>query len=173
MCPVRPHNDSSNRRSLAAGCHFRGGFTLIELVIVMVIVVVAAVIAAPKYADAMDRYRAESAARHVAQQFELAARRARASGQALTLTVSVSQNTLTWKTPDDRVFSHVDVSQSPFNAKITKTTHEGGGNLEINGFGVPCGQTSVVIRAGITKQKVILDADTVTTTIQTLDPLIP
>src|SRR5688500_12739493 len=56
------------------------GFSLIELVLVVATIAVLSAIAVPKYADAMNRYRVDLAAKRVVADFALARSSARGSG---------------------------------------------------------------------------------------------
>ena len=66
----------------------RRGFTLLELVLVVAILGVVAAIAAPRYGNAIQNYRANAAAQRLRADLEYARARAKSTSSSRTVTVS-------------------------------------------------------------------------------------
>src|SRR5215218_3857965 len=97
----------------------RGGFTLLELTVVLAVSAVVAAITLPRYASAMARYRANFAAKRVAADLELAAATARNASGSRTVMFNTKNGTYTidWTTDLDRVSNEyrVRLDLEPYN----------------------------------------------------------
>lgn len=139
------------------------GFTLVELVVVLVIVSIMTAIAAPRYANATSRYRAEMAARKVAADLALAQSRARIQSAAQTVrfdTVAQSYTLPTMVDADHPASTYmVDLTQPPYRATVTLGLNSATA-IVFNGYGMPdCGGRIVLQSGGATKV-VTVDAST-------------
>ena len=147
-----------------------GGFSLIELVLVVTIIAVVAGIAIPRYSGWQFRYRADAAARRIAADLTFAQTRARAASASQALAFDLAANTYQLPgVPDiDRpaVDYKVDLSRSPYCATLVSANFGGVATATFDGYGVPTAGGTVVVQSGPVTKTVTLDAGTATVTVQ-------
>jgi len=140
------------------------GFSLVELIIVLVILGVVAAIAAPRYASALCRYRADCAARRIVADLGLAQARARQTSQGQTLVFDLAANQLRIAgLPDlDRHSSDytVRLGGAPYQAKIVSADFGGDSTIVFNGYGIPDSGGSVVVEVGDVQRTVVVSPAT-------------
>ena len=140
------------------------GYSLLELVLVLGIMVILAAIAAPRYAGAASRYRAEGAARRIVADLELARTRARTYGSSQTVSFSVGANG--YQMPglpslkDSSTPYCVTLSDPPYQATLLEVDFGGDETVNFDGWGVPDSGGWVTLRVGDIGRKVSLDRDT-------------
>ena len=141
-----------------------GGFSLLELVIVVAIVAVVAGIAIPRYSGWQFRYRADAAARRIEADMTLARARAKASsaGQLVVFDVGAETYQLPGVPDMDRPGSpyEVDLSLSPYCAKIVSADFGGIATATFDGYGVPDSSGQVVVQSGTITKTIKLYAGT-------------
>ena len=118
--------------------HRYTGFSLLELVMVLSIVVILAAVAAPRFASANARYRADFAARRVAADLSLAQTHARSTGTSVTVRFGVDQNRYTLvgvEALDGSGDYSVNLDQSPYLATLASAEFGDDGDLIFNGWG--------------------------------------
>ena len=154
-----PAPDATSRQAVPLG-----GFTLVELVVVIVVVAVTAAIAVPRYTSSLSRYRADMAARRVAADLGLARSRAKVTGAAQTVLFTLANDSYTLPgvagldRPSDPYT--VVVSAEPYRADLISASFGGSTTASFNGYGAPAAGGSVVVQAGTTQKTVLLDAAT-------------
>jgi prepilin-type N-terminal cleavage/methylation domain-containing protein len=142
-------------------------FTLIELVIVVSAIAVLSLIAIPRYANSMNRYRVDLAAKRVVADFALARSAARASGTGQVVDFSTPANgyTLTGlESPDTHSGSYVvKLSEEPFKVTVTSASFGSpmGTSLRFTRFGTPeTAGGSVVVGLGGYTRTIVVDSVT-------------
>ncbi len=139
----------------------------------LVIIAVFTAIAAPRFADASQRYRAKLTAQVIAREIERVAALARASRAVHRLTFDTTLNTC----KATRVSDGEEVSALQFgadhDAAIYRATFGAGSVLEFDGYGRPSASGTVIVVSGGWYAALAVDRDTgnVTTSTQvTLSP---
>jgi type II secretion system protein H len=156
----------------------RYGFSLIELLVVIAIMSIAAALAAPRYGAAVNRYRAEAAARRIAADLRLVQSKARctSTSRSIVFDSRTSNYTLLGETDLVRPSATytVDLTADPYWAGLTSVNIPGSGTvsangvttLTFNGYGVPASAGSIQLRSGNTTKTISFDADSGAVTVQ-------
>ena len=102
---------------------FRHGYTLVEIVVVLAILAIFWAMAAPRYAAAMSRYRAEAAARRIAADLSMARQQAIQTSSSVTVTFNQLTNSYTIPgiTSLDRTSNNytVNLANDPYQVTLT------------------------------------------------------
>jgi type II secretory pathway pseudopilin PulG len=149
---------------------FYGGWSLLEIVLVLAIVGVLAAVAAPRYAQAGARYRADLAARRIRADLCLAQSQARAASapRSVSFLPGPAQYQLLGVLSPDGVAGDytVALSAEPYRAELVSASFNGSLQVVFNGWGLPDAGGTVVVRAGSEQRTVVLDGGTGRVTIQ-------
>jgi prepilin-type N-terminal cleavage/methylation domain-containing protein len=159
---------AANRRFLTdprCSRHAGRGFSLIEMTFVVATIAVLAAIGIPKYAQAINRYRVDLAAKRVVADLALARSSARASGlgQVVDFATPTNGYTLTGLTASDgRAGQYVvRLSDEPYKATIGTvafgTATPAAQSVRFTRFGTPEAGGTVVISSGGYSKTVALD----------------
>src|SRR5450432_785020 len=138
-------------------------FTLVELVLVLAIIAVLGAMVAPRYGEAMNRYRVESAAKRIAADFAFAQSRARAASTSRTITFNAAG---TYQIPNENDLNTsatnytVDLTTAPYYVGIGTINFASATAVTFNGFGVPDKGGYVQIQAGASSKTISIDATT-------------
>ena len=140
-----------------------GGFSLLELVVVMVIMAILAAIAAPRYGQAVARYRTSMAARKVAADLTFARKRATISSTSQAVNFDVANNGYQLPGVTDMRTAAVDysvvLSSAPYQARIVSADFDGDADVTFDGYGVPDSGGTVVVAVGNYSKTILLNAD--------------
>jgi Tfp pilus assembly protein FimT len=144
--------------------HSRLAFTLIELVLVIATIAVLSAIAVPKYAQAMNRYRVDLAAKRVVADFALARSTARAAGINRVVNFASPVNGYTivgLAAQDGRTGDYiVKLSDDPYKVKVASAAF-GTGNatsVTFTRFGTPTLSGVIVVSSNGYQRSVLLEA---------------
>ena len=144
-------------------------FSLVELVLVIAITAMVTAIAAPRYANSVARYRADSAARRVAADLALAQNNASTAGRVQPMVfISRSYQMPGMAHLDGKSYGDytVDLGADPY--KVTRVAAEFGGDatVKFDLYGNPDTGGSVVIEVGDFRRVVTLSPDSGRVTIK-------
>lgn len=148
----------------------RRAFSLVELTMVMAIMAIAAAIAAPRWGEAMGRYRVDAAARRIVADLALAQTNARATSSPQTITFNPGADTyalsgLTSFETGTGVYT-VYLSKSPYLADLTSSDFAASTPLSFNAFGVPSAGGALTVTSGGFSRTISIDLDSGAATIQ-------
>lgn len=150
--------------------HRRRAFSLLELVMVVAIIGIVAAIAVPRYAEALSRYRAASAARRIAQDVILARSQARQAGVQRRVTFNLTSHTLIISDAAAGASSFLDsethLDRAPYDARLVQADFGGDLQLTFDGYGDPDSGGVIVVAAGDAQRSVVLDAASGKVTVQ-------
>ncbi len=142
----------------------RYGFSLLELILVLAIIVTLSAIAAPRYANATSRYRAEVAGRRIAADLDQARGLAKATSASITVTFDVVNDQYTLagvrslkKAATDSI---VVLSEEPYRVTLEVALFGGDGVVVFDGYGIPDSGGNVVVSCGGYQATVNLSAQT-------------
>jgi len=152
---TRPHTTAESRR--------RDGFTLIEVVIVVLILGIMAAMAAPRFVRSLMYHRAETAAKRVRADLELARQHAMttSAGQTVSFDVGQDRYVLSGIAALDRpsqVYTTV-LSDPPYEASINSADFGDDAVVTFNGYGVPDSGGTVVVQAGRFQRMITVQTD--------------
>jgi prepilin-type N-terminal cleavage/methylation domain-containing protein len=146
------------------------GFSVIELVLVLLVIAITAAIAAPRYGDALARFRADAAARRVANDLALVQARARSTGTSCAVNFDISANR--YQLPGESDFKRsgttytVDLAGDPYYASMGTAVFGATSVVTFNGFGVPSNAGYVRLSVGKAVRTISIDADNGVATVQ-------
>jgi prepilin-type N-terminal cleavage/methylation domain-containing protein len=139
-------------RQLGAGNRRgHGGFTMVELVIVMFIMGIFAALTAPAFYDSLLFHRVESAARRVKADLELVRQTARLTSTEQTLTVLGTTYSASAAVADlDRPTQTyvVDLSKSPYKLNTVSANFGGYTEVRFNGYGAAVKPDGTALASG-------------------------
>ncbi len=149
-----------NRRATTT----KGGFSLLEVLLVLAIVAIFAAVAAPRYGRASGRYRADLAARRVMADLRLAQSSAKAASSSRTVSFSTAtdQYQLSNVPALDGASANYTVvlSVPPYRADLTSVNFDGGSQVIFTGWGLPDKGGTVALSAGAEQRTVVVDGAT-------------
>jgi prepilin-type N-terminal cleavage/methylation domain-containing protein len=161
--PTNPHRHAGSCGQLGPSC-LRQGFSLLELVMVTAMVAIMAAMAIPRYGRAAGRYQADLAARRVAADLRQAQLHARTTSASSTVAFTVATSTyqlVNAPSLDGATGTYtVDLTASPYRAKIISASFDGGGQVIFNGWGLPDKAGSVVVAVGSEQRTITLNGQT-------------
>jgi len=166
-CPDESRNTGHAPRVTGHGPRATGhgrGFSLLEVLLVLAIIGVSAAVAAPRYALALGRYRADLAARRIVADLRLAQAHAKASSAPRTMSFSPAAGQyqlLNVPAPDGKPGDYtVVLSAAPYHAELMSVDFNGGTQVVFNGWGLPNAGGAVVVSAGSLQRTVVVEGAT-------------
>ena len=140
----------------------REAFSLLEVVLVVTMLVVLATMAAPRYARAAARYRAEATARRIAADLTLARRSARNAGASRTVRFDPAGHEYSISDLpglDDPAGPYlVALTARPYAARIASVDFGGDGEIVFDAYGAADSNGYVTVQVGEAQRTVVLQA---------------
>jgi Tfp pilus assembly protein FimT len=133
------------------------------MITVLIIGILSAVVV-PRFLESVDMFRAEAAATRVAADLKFARRTARTSTSEETVTFDTAGDKYAFSSAKD--LDHpgqvraVDLSRSPYRARLVTADFNGAAQVTFNAYGVPNAGGYVTVRSGDHERTVVLDAGT-------------
>ena len=162
--PSRPGHEHPSRPTSAKA------FSLLELVMVVAILAIVTAIAVPRFGRATARYRADVAARRIANDLNLARKSARTAGADRTVTFSSRDHEYSiagLPSLDDPTADYrVELSGEPYLARIVSIDFGGKKTLTFDAYGQADKSGTVRVQVGETIKTVTLDANSCEATVQ-------
>lgn len=142
----------------------RRSFTLIDLVMVVVVISIVAAIAAPRYANALVRYRADAAARRIIADIRLAQQTAKTTSSSRTIifdTTNHAYSISNVRALDGPSMTYVvRLGEPPYLARIASVDIGGDAKLTLDGYGVPDSGGVIKLQVGDETRIVTIDPET-------------
>jgi len=140
-----------------------GGFSLLEMVLVLVILAIAAAIAVPRHAAAVARYRTEAAARRIAADLVQARSLARQTSRDQTVVFDTAADCYTLVGFDDpdrpgRPYT-VALAEAPYHANLTGVAFGEEASVTFDGFGAADQSGKVAVQVGGYRWTVTVDGE--------------
>jgi len=149
------HSNKARRRT-------RPAFSLLEVILVLALVAVVAAIAVPRHANALARYRAESAARRLAADLKYARALAEESSGNQTVAFDPVGNTYTLAgriDPDHPGQPYtVSLAGAPYHTDLVAASFGGTPTVTFNGFGVASTSGKILVQTGSYAYLITVDA---------------
>jgi prepilin-type N-terminal cleavage/methylation domain-containing protein len=142
------------------------GFTLIEITVVIVLIAIVSAIAIPRYANSINRYRVDMAAKRVAADFALARNAARASGNGQAINFGTPANGYTLPgvpALDGRTGDYsVKLTDQPYQVSLGSASFGASAitSVQFTRYGYPTAAGSVVVTSGGYSKTIYLDGTT-------------
>ena len=146
-----------------------GAFTLLELCIVVAVVGILAAVAAPRFSQASDRYRAQSALLRLDSDLQLAMTSARARGESILFTLDAETSTYSFKNLPNphtgEANTTINLGAQPFRTPIVGSVMPLSGSISILPTGLPDESFAITVVSGSTIRTLTFDARTARSTI--------
>ncbi len=142
----------------------RGGFSLLEVVLVSAIIAVFAALAVPRYGSASARHRVDATAGRVAADLRLAQSYARiaSSSRAVCFYPATDEYLLSdVSAPDDASSSYrVALSSEPYMADLVSADFSGATQVVFSGWGLPDSGGTIIVATGSHQRTITIDGAT-------------
>ena len=141
-----------------------GGFSLLELVMVLAIVGITTAIAVPRYMSSIQNYRLNASAQRIVTDLSFARSQAKSTSSSRTFQVSVVDDAylISEENQIDQAADtyRVDLKLAPYHTSIKSIDLGGDAQLVFNGFGDPDANGAIIINTLQGKKAILIDSVT-------------
>ena len=145
------------------------GFSLLELVLILAVIATVAAMAAPRYHNALTRYRADGVAGRIAADLGLAQATAKSTSASVTVTFDVPNNSYQLSGVPSLIDPESDagltLSDRPYRAQLVSVDFSGA-DVVFDGYGIPDDGGGIVIACGGVTRTVDLNGETGAASVQ-------
>lgn len=142
----------------------RAGYSLIDTVITVLVLGILAAAATPKFADTLQKNRADSAARRIRADLSLCRQQAVARSTTLNVDFTVSSSSYILPNITDlnspTTGYKVDLTQYPYNVVLVSASLGGDASIQFDRYGAADSAGTITVQSGGRQQTVTIDADT-------------
>lgn len=170
----RPH-PAAIQRTPARCRRGRRAFSLPELVVVLAVVGAAAAIALPRYGSAVDRYRADGAARAWAERVTLWAQLASSTGATVVIDLDLPRQRAVVRTERPgraaATTQTLRFDEAPFPHRVDAASFAGTSQLTLNPYGMPKADGAITLAVGSQARTIdITGGSALTVRVRTVSP---
>ena len=162
--PVLTAKPAPTRDSHRAGAILNGGFSLLELLLVLTIMATLTAMAVPRYQNSLARYRADLAAQRIVADLMQARTSAKTASASRTVAFSVAGNS--YQIPQLSSLNgssggySVILSERPYQVGLLSANFGGDTEIIYNGWGLPDSGGTVNLAIGTEQRTVTVDSET-------------
>jgi len=147
----------------------RAAYSLVELVMILVVLAIMWAIAAPRYGNAMSRYRVEAAARRIASDFALARAQAKQTSTNVVVVFDTTNNAYSMNGVQSLDHTsntyNVNLSADPYDATLA-TVPFTNNQVTFNAYGGSDQSGQLVVQSGGYQRTITLEATSGKATVQ-------
>ena len=141
-----------------------GGYSAVELVIVIMLIGIFSAVAIPRYVDSLSAYRADAAARRIVVDVHQARNEAENSSSSRTIAFTVAENG--YQLNDTAGLNRasagyvVRLAGDLYQAKLASVDFSGASEVTFDGFGRPDTGGTIVVQSGNHVRTIVVNGET-------------
>ena len=145
-------------------------YSLLELVLVLAIMAIITALAVPRYNSSLSRYRADAAARRIANDLELTQSRAYSRNATQSAVFSIASNSYQLAGIADLNHPNqpytVKLADPPYFAVLKSVNFAGSNTVSFDGYGQPTNPGVIILVVGVEQRTITVDPSSAQATIK-------